>query len=277
MKSKSKRPDKRSGRDPKPTESPFYRPFASISGPALRKEPASPTEPAPVRVAAPTPNRNAQPTKRVDFVDPSVVDDATTFERFMSGVEPLSPTNATRISRTQSQVESGFAQRAQTFVREREVADQEALRKLHSLVHDGSRFEVNDDGHRIEGRRRGADGGTIRKMRNGELSVDATLDLFGMHLFEAREAVEAFVRDRRMKGDRVLLIQHGDRRGPYAGGGSGPAGQSRVVLRGEIAAWLSEGDASTHVSAFMSAPAEFGDEAISVLLAQPSDTHRGMG
>jgi DNA-nicking Smr family endonuclease len=105
-------------------------------------------------------------------------------------------------------------------------------------------------------------------MRHGEVPVDATLDLHGMRSEQAREAVERFVRDRRTKGDRVLVIVHGR-------GRNSPAGQS--VLRGELAAWISEGVAGNHVDAFLTAPPDHGGEgAMSVLLAQPHDQHRGM-
>jgi DNA-nicking Smr family endonuclease len=131
------------------------------------------------------------------------------------------------------------------------------------LVEEGSSFEVVDDGRRIEGRRRGVDGGLVRRLRLGELPIDATLDLHGLRIADAREAVEVFVRDRRVKSDRVLLIVHG--RGRNSPGGVG-------VLRGEVAAWLSEGKASTHVCAFVTAPEEYGGEgALCVLLANHSD------
>ena len=44
---------------------------------------------------------------------------------------------------------------------------------------------------------------------------------------------------------------------------------------GELAAWLSEGKASTHVAAFVTAPEEFGGEgALCVLLAGQADGPR---
>jgi len=188
-------------------------------------------------------------------------DEALTFERLMSGVDPLEDGRARRVPTSQADVESGLAKYARTHgAREQEASEREALERLHALVDEGSRFEVQDDGRRIEGRRRGVDGGLVRRMRHGEIPVDATLDLHGMRVAEAREAVETFVRDRRSKGDRVVVVVHGR-------GRNSPAQQP--VLRGEVAAWLSSGPASKHVSAFLTAPADHGgDGALSVLLAQ---------
>lgn len=240
-------------------EGPFFRPFAGLHD-RVESKPKASVEPS--RPAKPKPR-----TKVQDHTDDS--DDELTFDRLMAGVAPLDDRGAKRVSTSQAPVESSLVKYAREHgAREREAADQEALARLHALVEEGSRFEVTDDGRRIEGRRRGVDGGLVRRMRHGELPVDATLDLHGMRVEEARQAVEAFVRDRRAKGDRVVVLVHGR-------GRNSPGQHS--VLRGEVAAWLSEGKASTHVSAFLTAPAEHGGEgAMSVLLAHASDDHRGM-
>jgi len=252
----------RSGRESKSKEAPFYRPLSGLSLPSNPKSAdTSPKAPQPPVVSRADRTRPSAPSEPVD--------DATVFERFMSGVEPLDASRARRISKTQSEVQSGFAQRAQSFAAELERADREALHKLHALVNDGTRFEVVDDGRRIEGRRRGADGGMLRRMRDGDVSVDATLNLVGMRVQDARSALEAFVCDRRMKGDRVVLILLGQR---------WESSSQTTILRGEVAAWLGEGTASTHVTAFLTAPPLLGGEgALCVLLAQPSETHKGMG
>ncbi|HEU4536686.1 MAG TPA: Smr/MutS family protein, partial [Polyangiaceae bacterium] len=122
----------------------------------------------------------------------------------------------------------------------------------------GERFEVSDDGRAIEGHRPEVDRSTLRRLRRGELPVDGRLDLHGLAAGAAREAVEAFVRRGRGRGDRVLLLVHG--KGEHSPGGRG-------VLRGEIAAWLSQGEASRSVAAFATAANEDGGEgALYVLL-----------
>ena len=75
---------------------------------------------------------------------------------------------------------------------------------------------------------------------------------------DAREAVDAFLRDKRERGERCVLLVHG--KGEHSPGGVG-------VLRGEVAAWLSQGAASQHVAAFATATdADGGEGALYVLL-----------
>jgi DNA-nicking Smr family endonuclease len=128
--------------------------------------------------------------------------------------------------------------------------DAGARASLRSLVAEGVRFEVSDDGRHLEGRRIDLDPRELRRLRRGEHAVDGRLDLHGMSVPEAREALEAFVRKRQAEGDRVIEVIHGK-------GTHSPRGIA--VLRGEIAAWLSQGRASRHVAAFTSLP--YGDGA----------------
>ena len=260
MSPKKKRSKKAAQNEPKKApETPFFRPFADLSEQVKRgKKSTEPKKPV-----ATKPKRSPRPQPQVE--DP---DEMLTFERLMSGVTPLDAEGARRVPKSETEVESGLAKFARTHGAKQQEADQEALARLHALVEEGSRFEVQDDGRRIEGRRRGVDGGQVRRMRHGELPVDATIDLHGMRVDEAKEAVGAFVRDRRAKGDRVVVIVHGR-------GLNSPARQP--VLRGEVAAWLSDGPTAKHVSAFLTAPPEHGGEgAMSVLLAHASEKHRGM-
>lgn len=91
-------------------------------------------------------------------------------------------------------------------------------------------------------------------------AVDGKLDLHGMSLEEAREAVTTFVKRRQSEGDRVIAIIPG--RGSHSPRGIG-------VLRGEIGAWLSDGRAARHVAAFATAPDDMGGAgALLVLLAR---------
>jgi DNA-nicking Smr family endonuclease len=101
----------------------------------------------------------------------------------------------------------------------------------------------------MDGRRTDVDPREVRRLRRGEYAVDGTLDLHGLTAGEARDAVEAFVHKRRGEGDKVVCIVHG--RGTHS-----PRGHS--ALRGEIAAWLSQGRAARDVAAFASAPAGDG-------------------
>jgi DNA-nicking Smr family endonuclease len=257
-------------------EDPFFRPFAKLPAqPAAKqqRETATPTGKAASTGKAQEPPKNAPnprpapPASSARLAKRSEPEDEVlTFERFMSGVTPLEAAGARRIPTSVADVGGASSSKHKMLAAQQQEAEQEARARLHSLVEEGSRFEVMDDGRRIEGRRRGVDGSQVRRLRLGELPIDATLDLHGMRVAEAREAVEAFVRDRRIKADHVLVIVHG--RGRNSPGGVG-------VLRGEVAAWLSEGKASTHVAAFVTAPDEHGGEgALCVLLIHQTERAR---
>jgi DNA-nicking Smr family endonuclease len=70
--------------------------------------------------------------------------------------------------------------------------------------------------------------------------------------------VHDFLRDKRARGERCVLVIHG--RGTHSPGGTG-------ILRGEVAAWLSQGAASEHVSAFATAAdGDGGQGAVYVML-----------
>jgi DNA-nicking Smr family endonuclease len=143
--------------------------------------------------------------------------------------------------------------------REAARAEADAVHEhLRTLVEGRTRFEVNDDGHRVEGRRVDLPMDALRKLRRGLLPVDGRLDLHGMGTGEARGQLELFLRTMRARHERCVLVIHG--KGEHSPGRMG-------VLRGEIAAWLSQGASSEHVAAFTTAGADDGGEgAVYVLL-----------
>ncbi|WP_437543807.1 Smr/MutS family protein [Sorangium sp. So ce367] len=179
--------------------------------------------------------------------------DPETFAIYMAGVRVLED-RATRIPVTASRVERA-ALPTITF-----DPDEDARSRMRSLVIEGIKFETTDDSERIEGRRLDVDPRELRRLRRARYAVDGTLDLHGLRLEAAREAVEAFVCKRQRDGDRVVAIVHG--KGNHSPGG-------HAVLRGEIAAWLSNGRVARHVAAFATAPdAEGGAGALLVLLTR---------
>ncbi|MEJ7732084.1 MAG: Smr/MutS family protein [Polyangiaceae bacterium] len=155
----------------------------------------------------------------------------------MSGVATLEA-KSHRIPRTASEVDK------RAPLQPREDADAPARESMRALVAGGLRFEVSDDGERVEGRRLELDPRELRRLRRGEYAIDGKLDLHGLGADEARGAGEAVGRHRRAAGDRVVLVVHG--KGKHSPRGAG-------VLRGEIGAWLSQGGAARDVAAFASA------------------------
>ena len=125
-----------------------------------------------------------------------------------------------------------------------------ALAHLHSLVEDVARFEVSDDGKRVEGRRADVPPDLVRSLRRGLLPIDGRLDLHGLTAGQAQEALAGFLRTMRARSERCVLIIHGKGERDVAAG----------VLRGEIAAWLSQGKPREHVAAFATARDDDGGE-----------------
>lgn len=96
---------------------------------------------------------------------------------------------------------------------------------------------------------------TIRRLRRGQISVQAVLDLHGMTLAEAREEFARFLADARARDLTCVRIVHGK------GFRSGPRGP---VLKRAVARWLSK---RHEVLAYTSARAvDGGTGAVYVLL-----------
>jgi DNA-nicking Smr family endonuclease len=179
------------------------------------------------------------------------------FHRMISGVTPLGGA-ASRVPRTGTGDETQPRRLPRESARERAQREAEEVHEhLRQLVEGGARFEVSDDGRRVEGRRVDVGPELVRKLRRGLFPIDARLDLHGLHADEARAAIERFVREKRARGERCVLLIHG----------KGEHSPRMPVLRGEVAAWLSQGRASEHVAAFATALDDDGGEgAVYVLL-----------
>ncbi len=95
----------------------------------------------------------------------------------------------------------------------------------------------------------------LRRLRRGQLAVQAQLDLHGRTVDEARTALAGFLYDACARGLRVVRVVHGK--------GRGSPGR-RPVLKGRVNHWLRQRD---EVLAFCSAPpGDGGTGAVYVLL-----------
>lgn len=207
---------------------------------------------ASAKAHAPPPPRPAAQARRPEPARTSTsdLDDDMSFHRMMSGVTPLDANAKTRVPVT-TEVRPGEQRTKAAEVRAMASAEAEkAIAHLHSLVDDVARFEVSDDGRRVEGRRVDAPPDLVRSLRRGMLPVDGRLDLHGLTAAQAQEKLAEFLRTMRSRNERCVLVIHGKgERTPGAG-----------VLRGEIAAWLSQGKAREHVAAFATARDDDGGE-----------------
>ena len=112
-----------------------------------------------------------------------------------------------------------------------------------------------DTGEELYYRREGVQQAVLRKLRRGQFQVGAALDLHGMTVAAAREALTAFLRHTRRDRLNCVRIIHGK------GNGSRHRGP---VLKQKINHWLRQRD---EVLAFCSArPMDGGTGAIYVLL-----------
>ena len=138
--------------------------------------------------------------------------------------------------------------------------DAEAVHEhLRNLVEGRARFEVEDDGVRVAGRRIDVPLDALRRLRRGLLPIDARVDLHGSSAREARTQLELFLRTMRIarralrprdprqgralprrpgrpprRDRRVALARSGERarRGVRDGqGGDGGEGAVYVLLR----------------------------------------------
>lgn len=293
MKRAKKAAAKKATTDRKPADAPpdkLYRPFEKLAKDGKKKDKAAPPEaskgheskpaaktahqgaagkaPVSERGHKASPARGAKGDKTVAYASAAAkaahekaeqahsAENSESFAVYMAGVRALDEKGGTRIPRSASRLE-----RAAKGTLPAVDADAPAREQFQALVVEGIRFETSDDGERIEGRRVEVEPREVRRLRRGQYTVDQQIDLHGMSAFEARKAMEAFLEKRRREGDRVLRIIHGK-------GGHSPRGVS--VLRGEIAAWLSQGPAKRHVAAFATAPVEDGGAgALLVLLMRP--------
>lgn len=210
---------------------------------AAKGKPLPPPRPDPARAAA---ARRPEPARTAT----SDLDDDMSFHRMMSGVTPLDAGGKARVPVT-TEVRPG-AQRlkaAEVQAKARTEAEQ-AIAHLHSIVDDVARFEVSDDGRRVEGRRVDAPPDLLRSLRRGMLPIDARLDLHGLGAEQAQATLASFLRAMRARNERCVLVIHG----------KGDTTPGAGVLRGEMAAWLSQGKSREHVVAFVTARDDDGGE-----------------
>jgi DNA-nicking Smr family endonuclease len=202
-----------------------------------------------------TPNKKPLPPRPAPT--PAPEDDALVMHRLFAGVQPLDrtrgrvPKQAIERSRDLEQLSRRAADAARV--------DADAVHEhLRALVEGRARFEVEDDGARVQGRRIDVPFDALRRLRRGLLPIDARVDLHGSTARQARTELALFLRTMRARGERCVLVIHG--KGEHSPDGAG-------VLRGEIAAWLSQSAASEHVAAFATATSGDGGEgAVYVLL-----------
>jgi len=104
-------------------------------------------------------------------------------------------------------------------------------------------------------RRPGLGPDVVRRLRRGEWTIQAELDLHGLRTDEARTQLAVFIREAHKQGLRCVRVVHGK--------GLGSPGKT-PVLKGRVLSWLVQ---KSEVLAFVQArPADGGAGALIVLL-----------
>lgn len=107
--------------------------------------------------------------------------------------------------------------------------------------------------------RNGLQHSVLRKLRRGQYAVGAELDLHGMTVAEARQALAEFLHASRFRDLRCVRIIHGKGNGSL---------HKQPILKGKVNHWLRQWD---EVLAFASArPVDGGTGALYVLLKRSS-------
>lgn len=127
---------------------------------------------------------------------------------------------------------------------ERSFDETEALSRLQALVEGRGQVDPFLTGEAIEGASTPRGRFHLGKLKNGDYSVQAHLDLHGMDLAEAKLRVGSFLRKSQQLGHSCVRIVHG--RGKHSS--SEPA-----VLKTHLSRWLSSRKMSRIVVAFASA------------------------
>ncbi len=111
----------------------------------------------------------------------------------------------------------------------------------------------------MEGKKRGVPSEILWKLRNGVFSVQASLNLRGYFVEEARLLFEDFLKSAINKGLSCVLIIHG----------RGLSSREKPVLKEKVREWLERGPYRKYILAYASArPCDGGPGATYVLLAK---------
>lgn len=103
----------------------------------------------------------------------------------------------------------------------------------------------------------------LRRLRRGEWSIQAQIDLHGHRVDEAREALAAFLKQALKRNQRCVRVVHGKGLGSKA---------KTPVLKGKVRAWLVQKE---EVIAFCQARAAEGGSGALVVLLRPTGNAGG--
>jgi DNA-nicking Smr family endonuclease len=174
-----------------PKDSPFSR-LAPLKAFLLAK-----TAPEPKKKA----KKAAPPPKEIDSVQFPAPSDEELFRREMSDVSPLRQ----RAKRRESEPQSTSSWKPPSEISE----DMLVMRDLADLVSGRREFDFSQTDECIEAHVRGFPPGLMNQLRQGRFPIQDHLDLHGLTLQEAQEAISEFIDKSISLGRSCLLLIHG--------------------------------------------------------------------
>ncbi len=148
----------------------------------------------------------------------------------------------------------GHAPRPAPQPRQREADERAALREALSDEVDVESLLLTDDG--LSFRRSGIAPDVLARLRRGQWSIQAQIDLHGLRRDEAREQLGSFVHQALQRGQRCVRVVHGK--------GLGSPGRE-PVLKAKVQRWLAQ---SAEVIAFTQAAAPQGGAGALIVLLE---------
>ena len=140
---------------------------------------------------------------------------------------------------------------------QRQLDDQRVLKESISDEFDASTLLEVDDA--MSFRRPGIGIDVARKLRRGHWSIQGEIDLHGLRVDDAREALGSFLREAVRVGQRCVRVVHGK--------GLGSPGKT-PVLKGKVHGWLVQ---KNEVLSFVQARGDEGGAGAVVVLLRPGD------
>lgn len=202
----------------------FFRPFENLNTLLKKRPDADPPRP------------ELKTRKKTDAVV-SPEEDRRLFAKAMADVKPIPGKN--RIAKKNLWCRPVPASAS---------ADAEALGRLDSLVKYGHGFIVADTPEYMEGCGDKVHPELVRRLHQGDYSIQGHIDLHGLGVRDALSELEYFFKQSIQTGKRAVLIVHGR-------GLSSPA---KPVLKTKVYEWLTRGPWRRWVIAFTSARLQDG-------------------
>jgi len=137
---------------------------------------------------------------------------------------------------------------------------------LEEAVRDKRRINVANMPEYMEGFAEGTNPITLNKLKNGEFSVQETLDLHGFSIENARMAFEEFITDSIREGLHCVKIVHG----------RGLKSKTAPVLKENLKAWILRAMNRKWVTAFSSARMCDGGPGATYIILKKSPAKRRM-